>query len=442
MTLFGSLYTGVTGLAAQSRSMSMISDNVANVNTTAYKLAEAQFTSMVAREAGARTYRPGGVTAQAFYTIGSQGLIQSRNSSTDVAIVGQGFFVVNEAVDGTRQQLYARAGEFSTDEFGNLRMPSGFYLQGWRLGEDGEILDVNQLETVNVQIASGIALPTTEVAIGANLDADQAAFIGAYAAGDMAAFLATGVGVEPHFTRTVQIFDSLGRGHDLTFAFLKDPAANVWNVEVVADSADVETGTHPDGLIASGTVTFAGNGTLAANGLTPIVAGANGVSIEWNAADGADPSDVVIDLGTIGSTDGLAQFASATSVAYVSQNGAEVGTLNAVSIDEDGFVIGSFTNGEQRRLYRLALATFPNPAGLDPRSGNVYAATVSSGEFILRSPGEGGAGRLAPSSLESSNVDLADEFTKMIITQRAYSANARVITTTDDMLDELIRLRR
>ncbi len=442
MTLFGSLFTGVTGLAAQSRSMSIISDNVANVNTTAYKLAEAQFTSMVAREAGSKTYRPGGVTAQAFYTIGSQGLIQSSSSSTDVAIVGQGFFVVNEAVDGTGQQLYARAGDFSTDELGNLRMPSGFYLQGWRLDGNGDVVDVNQLETVNVQIANGIGLATTEVAVGANLDADQAAFAGAYAAGDMAAFLATGVGVEPHFSRAVQVFDSLGRAHSLTFAFLKDAVANVWNVEVVADAADVEAGTHPNGLVASGTVTFAGDGSLAANDLVPLVAGADGASIEWLAASGADPSDIVIDLGEIGSTDGLAQFASPTNIAFVSQNGAEVGTLNGVSIDEDGFVIGAFTNGEQRQLYRLALATFPNPAGLDPRTGNVYAPSDLSGEFMLRAPGEGGAGRLTPSALESSNVDLADEFTKMIITQRAYSANARVISTTDEMLDELIRLRR
>lgn len=442
MTLFGSLFTGVTGLAAQSRSMSIISDNVANVNTTAYKLAEAQFTSMVAREAGAKTYRPGGVTAQAFYSIGSQGLIQSSGSATDVAIVGQGFFVVNEATDGSGQQLYARAGDFSTDELGNLRMPSGFYLQGWRLDINGEIEDVNQLETVNVQIVNGVALATTEVEIGANLDADQAAYAGAYTAGDMAAYLAGGTGVEPHFTRAVQVFDSLGRAHNLTFAFLKDAAANVWNVEVAADASEVETGTHPDGLIASGTVTFAGDGTLAANDLVPLVAGTNGASIDWLALDGADPSDVVIDLGEIGTTDGLAQFASPTSIAFVSQNGAEVGTLNAVSIDEDGFVLGSFTNGEQRRLYRLALATFPNPAGLDPRTGNVYAPSESSGEYVLRAPGEGGAGRLTPSALESSNVDLADEFTKMIITQRAYSANARVISTTDEMLDELIRLRR
>ncbi len=442
MSLFGSLFTGVTGLTAQSRSMSMISDNIANVNTTAYKEASAQFSSLVAREFGSDAYRPGGVVARTRYSIGSQGVIQLTSSPIDVAIVGRGFFVVNGAVDASGLQLYSRAGDFSTDASGNLRTPSGFYVQGWRLDANGTPVDVNRLETVNVNIVNGVALATTEVGIGANLDADQAAFTGTYNPGDMAADINGGSGVEPHFSRVVQIYDGLGRSHDLTFAFLKDAAANVWNVEVVADAADVDTTVHPNGLIASGQVTFAGDGTLAGNTLAPVVAGTQGASISWAATSGADPSDVVIDLGEIGTTEGLAQFASPTSVAFVSQNGAEVGTLNSVAIDEDGYVVASFTNGEQRRLYRLALAIFPNPAGLDPRSGNVYAPSDESGEYVLRAPGEGGTGKLTPSSLEASNVDIADEFTKMIITQRAYSANARVISTTDEMLDELIRLRR
>jgi len=442
MTLFGSLFTSVTGLSAQSRAMGMISDNVANVNTTAYKLAEARFTNLVVQQAGSRAYSPGGVSARPFHTIGNQGLIQSSSSPIHVAIVGRGFFVVNSTADATGQRLFARAGDFATDSLGNLRTPSGFYVQGWRLDQNGAPVDVNQLETVNVNIVNGMALASTRVAIGANLDADQTAFTGAYVAGDMAANLAGGGGVAPHFSRVVQIYDSLGRAHELTFAFLKDPVANVWNAEVVADPADVDTTVHPNGLIASGQITFNGDGTLATNGLTPVVAGAQGAVITWLAAGGADPSDLVIDLGEPGTTDGLAQFASPTRVAFVSQNGSGVGTLNSLAVDEDGFVVASFTNGQQRRLYRLALATFPNPAGLDPRTGNVYAASIESGEYVLLAPGEGGAGRLAPSSIEASNVDIADEFTKMIVTQRAYSANARVISTTDEMLDELIRLRR
>ncbi|MCS6878119.1 MAG: flagellar hook protein FlgE [Geminicoccaceae bacterium] len=441
MSLFGSLFTGVTGLAAQSRSMGMISDNVANVSTTAYKRAQAQFATMVVREAGSRTHRPGGVTAQAFYTIANQGPITATSSPTDVAIVGSGFFVVRQG-ETEGEVLFTRAGDFETDAFGNLRTPSGFYVQGWRLDRNGAIVDPSRLETVNIQTGNGIAMPTTEVALGANLDADQPPHTGAYAAGDMAAYLATGTGVQPHFTRTVEIFDSLGRAHQLTFAFLKSNAPNSWFLEIVADDAEVEAASHPNGIVASGTVVFAGDGSLAALALAPAVAGANGARIDWLAASGADPSDIVFDLGTIGAIDGLTQFASPTSVAFVSQNGAEVGRLASIAITEEGYLVASFTNGQRQRLYRLALATFPNPAGLDPRTGNVYAATDRAGEPILRGPGESGAGRLIPSALEASNVDLADEFTKMIVTQRAYSANARVISTTDEMLDELVRLRR
>jgi flagellar hook protein FlgE len=126
----------------------------------------------------------------------------------------------------------------------------------------------------------------------------------------------------------------------------------------------------------------------------------------------------------------------------VIQNGAEVGELNSVSIDEDGFVVAGFTNGETQKIYKLPVATFANPLALDPRTGNVYAETAASGAFNLRQAGQGGAGGISPSALEQANVDLAEEFTKMIVTQRAYSANARVITTTDQMLDELIRMSR
>ncbi len=170
--------------------------------------------------------------------------------------------------------------------------------------------------------------------------------------------------------------------------------------------------------------------------------GAGEIGVQWAASGGAAASSIALDLGTPGGTDGLSQFASASDVAYVTQNGAEVGQLGGVSIDDQGYVVGSFTNGAQRRLYRLPIAVFANPGGLDARSGNVFGQTEMSGAFNLKVPGSGGAGTVTPSALEAANVDLADEFTKMIVTQRAYSANAKVITTADDMLNELIQIRR
>lgn len=429
MSLFGSLYSGVSGLGAQSRAMSMISDNVANVNTTAYKGAQAQFSSLVTRQDSVNSYSPGGVRSMGKLTIGNQGLIQSSNSPTDAAISGAGFFVVNTTADGSGEQVYTRAGSFAPDYLGNLRTPSGHYLQGWLLDANENIVDVNNVETVNVGIVNGLATATNEVRIGANLNADRLAHVGAYAVDDMAAGT-----VEPHFSRTIQVYDSLGRPQSLTMGFLKT-AANEWQVEIyAADPAMVTAGAV---ALGSGTVTFNGDGSLATNTLDGV-----GVAIDWAAATGANDSTITFDLGTAGETNGLTQFASPTNVAFVLQNGAEVGELNGVRIDESGYIIASFTNGEERRLYQLPLATFANPAGLDPRSGNVFAQTERSGEFNLRVAGRGGAGLLAPSALEAANVDLADEFTKMIVTQRAYSANSRVITTTNNMLEELIQISR
>ena len=278
MSLFGSLFSGVSGLNAQSRAMGMISDNIANVNTTAYKGALAQFENLVTRSRGSYSYSPGGVRAQSFYTVATQGLIQSSASPTDVAISGAGFFVVNAPPDGQGEQLYTRAGSFSPDFQGDLRTTSGHYLQGWALDADEAIVDVNTLQTVNVRSINGLAAATTTVALGANLDADAAVFAGAYAAGDLNAWnsSAGAAGVQPTFTRDVQVYDSLGRAHDLTLSFLRNGAANNWSVEVAAPPADVDAGTHPDGLLASGTLTFGGDGALQSAALTPVVSGGRG----------------------------------------------------------------------------------------------------------------------------------------------------------------------
>ncbi len=169
--------------------------------------------------------------------------------------------------------------------------------------------------------------------------------------------------------------------------------------------------------------------------VAPIARGAaaGSVQVDWSEAAGAGPSEITFNFGTIGETHALDQFSSPTDVAFVTENGARGGELNGVAIDEEGYVLGSLTNGEQRRLNRLPVATFASPVALQAQSGNVYAQIHASGEFNLRAAGSGGAGTVIPSALEVANIDLADEFTRMIVTQRACSASARVITTTDEM---------
>ncbi len=253
--------------------------------------------------------------------------------------------------------------------------------------------------------------------------------------------LASGT-VSAHFSRAVRIFDAQGTGHDVQIAFLK-AASNTWAVEVYTNPLTDVSVSSPlvAGQIATGTITFNGDGSLGS--VSSGLAGAK--SISWST--GSSNSTVTFDWGTSGAigtglTDGLSQFDGGYNVAFVNQNGSQVGELSGVSINAAGFVIASFSNGQTSRLFKLPIATFADVSRLKGTSGNAYAQSDGSGQFNLREAGKGGAGFVAPSALEAANVDIGEEFTDMIITQRAFSASSRVITTVDDMLDELIRIRR
>ena len=251
--------------------------------------------------------------------------------------------------------------------------------------------------------------------------------------------------ITPHFRRNMQIFDSLGTGHNISIGFLKIDT-NTWAVEVyAADDNDINSDLADD-QIARGNLTFNGDGSLAGVG-TGLALPA---TIEWR--NGAAASEVTFIWGTagdpvgtvgateIGLTDGMSQFDSDYNVSFVFQNGAEVGSMVGVTIDEDGFVIGNFSNGESQRIYKLPVAQFANVNGLAPLTGNAYFASEEAGVVNLREAGTNGQGTIVSGALESSNVELAEELTDMIVSQRAYQASTRVISTTDELLEELNRL--
>lgn len=251
--------------------------------------------------------------------------------------------------------------------------------------------------------------------------------------------------ITAHFSRNVRVYDSLGAGHDLRISYLK-VGENRWAVEVHAIPENDINGLLVDGQVATGTLTFNGDGSLrsVSTGLT------NEVAITWT--NGATASNIDFNWGTaglpfgtggaaqIGLTDGLSQFSSDYNVAFVNQNGAPVGELIGVTINEEGDVIASYSNGETQALYRLPVADFSNPNGLRARSGNVYSQTQESGEVNFREAGSNGTGTVVSAALESSNVELAEELTDMIVAQRAYQASAKVISTSDELLEELNRL--
>jgi flagellar hook protein FlgE len=433
MSLYGALFTGVAGLAANSRAMATTSTNIANVNTVGYKTTKTEFSTLLATSPTSGASANGGVKAVAIAEISQSGDLAQTSASTDLAISGQGFFVVTDqplANPSVNELSYTRAGAFTKDENGYLRNAGGYYLQGWALDINGDIpTNAADMTLVNLGQTSGTALPTTAVSLRANLQSSTTP-VAAYTAGDMAAGT-----VSPQFETTIEIFDSQGAARPVRLAFVKS-AANTWEYEIIYDGDPADIGGAANNPIATGQMTFNSDSTL----LTP--APPVTVTIPFDPASGLLPQDIDFDFGTPDAADGFTQF-DITSTHYGSTiNGTLFGGLTGVRVDDDGYVIALFANGVEKNLYKLPVATFLNADGLTPLYGNAYRASVESGGVSLKNAGVGGAGIVKGQALEQSTVDLAKEFSNMIVIQRAYSAASKIITTADEMLDEVTRLKR
>ena len=444
MSVYGALFSGVSGLAANSNALGMIADNITNINTVGYKATKARFSTLVTEGGSGTTYSPGGVQANPQTLVNTQGLLQASTSNTDLGIIGQGFFVVsdnsNNGLTSTNIK-FTRAGSFFPDDAGFLRNTAGLYLKGWPLDQNGNIPtnlgDLSTLETINTSGLTGTAEATTSVKLRANLQSSQTVspLEGAYNAAVSANNMASGA-VPADFERNVQIYDAQGGTHTITISMLKSSTPNQWHVEMYAKPASDVPGL--DGQIATGTMAFNPDGSFDAAGTTPALLAP--IAAAWT--NGSSPGNVTFDFGTDGKTDGFTQYDSVSTLISSSVNGAVFGNVTGVEISEDGTVTAQFDNGLVKPVYRLPIANFQNPDGLERATGNSYTQSDQSGIFSLQTAGTGGAGVIAPSTLEASTVDLAQEFTNLITTQRAYSASTKVITTADQMLDELNQLKR
>jgi flagellar hook protein FlgE len=446
MSLYAALFSGVSGLSANSAALGIISDNITNVNTVGYKGSNAEFSTLVTEARGTSNYSPGGVAANTRTLVSKQGLIQASVSNTDLSVDGNGFFIVRTDPSAAEGEIrFTRAGSFRPDSEGFLQNTAGLYLSGWALESDGSFVndgDVSKLVPINTAGLTGTAEQSTTVKIRANLQSSITPnpLAATYAAGTSANNMASGA-VTPDFKRSVQVFDAQGGTHTLTMGYLKHPTLpNRWFAEIYAEPASDIT-TAPglvNGQLAAGTVAFTSNGSLDATNTTASLT--NLSNIQWT--NGAAVSNITLNLGSNGGSDGLTQFDSVSTLISSSVDGAVFGNVTGVSIGKDGIVTALFDNGLTRAVYKLPIATFQNPDGLSRLQGNAYGISDMSGTFSLVEPGTGGGGTLAPSTLEASTVDLATEFTKLITTQRAYSASTRVITTADEMLNELNNIKR
>jgi flagellar hook protein FlgE len=463
MSINSALAAGTSGLLANSSALAAISDNIANVNTIGYKRVNTTFTpNYKVGGGGEPRYASSGVSANSRLDVNSAGLLNPGSSPTDLAIDGQGFFVVRPSPDnasGSDAVLFTRSGGFETDDQGFMRNDAGQYLFAWPVAQDGSVVqnpsNLDELEAVNLSNIGGTADATSSVRINANLQASQALSPAeaTYDATIPANNMASG-GVTADFQRTIQVYDTQGGVRSVTLSLLKSATANQWHAELhVEPASDVTTGAGlNNGQIATGIVAFDTNGVLDPAGTTlpttldflgsnnAAALGAN--EVQWSATTGVGAQGISIDLGGAGSPGGVTQFDSPSVLNSTVVDGAIFGDFAGVEVNSEGFVSARFTNGVVRKVYQIPVATVFNPNGLASVGGASFQITDNSGAFTLNAPGVGSSGTLASSTLENSNVDIATEFSNLIVTQRAYSASSRIITTADEMLNEAIQMKR
>ncbi|MBB4211635.1 flagellar hook protein FlgE [Rhodothalassium salexigens DSM 2132] len=451
---FAALTTGVSGVSAFSEGVNIVSDNIANVNSVGYKRSEGTFASLINDGTRTTSYNPGGVSISARRYVDQQGLPEPTQRSTDVAIRGSGFFVVRDNIATDNSSIeFTRAGNFVPDVNGNLVNTSGKTLLGIPLDADGNLTasptDTNSYQPINTQAIAGTADPTQTSTLFGNLPANPtggslAAAIGQIADGTVTA----------QETTTVSIFDGQGNQTLVDVGFVQT-GADEYRIEAVAqDPSLLDATAHPNGLLFSATARFNADGTLqelvtdsvAAGGAqttpgttvnTPGDLASIGVDVTYAASGNTQTVD--FGVGTIASPDGLNQNDALFSV-LDNTDGAVFGEVIGVDIREDGTVTANFDNGVSRDIFQVPLATFNNPNGLTADDGGVFRQNAESGNAQFSIAGRGGSGTLKSGAVEKSTVDLAQEFSDLIVNQRGFSANARVISTSDEILQELTNI--
>ncbi len=561
MSLFGSMSSGVSGLLSQSESISVISDNLSNVNTIGYKNTRTLFDQQVTSAGLSGTlYNAGGVGTSFDRFQNAQGSLLSTQSSTDLALSGNGFFTVVDSTEITTDTgfFYTRAGAFSEDNRGFLTNPSGQHLLGWRTESDGVIQDIQSPEPVELQSVSSSARASSELVIGFNLTANET--VHPYDTTQTLDQNLDAIVADPttaDFVTDVRFFDSEGGARDISIVFSKK-ANNVWDWSAYTDGSEVVSDFFGNS-VADGTNATIGRGELFFNrdGGLKFASGTN-MSIQW--AGGVEEGSIDIDFGdytggflfddstiaggfnfsdgvtdvsmaeevsnspasagrtvagtynfnnlgavpggyniqltepdgttftavlpatnvdrtlefsngvtlTVSSafnvaafgagsidmpavqtppldegrgTDGAVQFSSAYNTRFANQNGFGSGTLASVNVDGDGFVIGSFTNGESKKLWQLVISVFQDTTELEPVGNSLLRETDASGRPLYKVAGVGGTAKVVSGALEQSTVDIAQEFSNMIISQRAFQASSTIISTADQMLNELLQIR-
>lgn len=469
-----SMFSGVSGLRAHQLKMDVIGNNIANVNTVGYKSQRATFQEVfnqTIKGAGSPQAGRGGTNPQqiglgislaSIDTFHIRGAVQRTDNNTDLAINGDGFFILSNSADFL-SRTYTRAGNFTLDEYGNLVAPNGYRVLGYMEDEernpapDGSTVLKGVLEGIVISKSKSYpAMATNSATMEGNLDKDLARVpagtdpdgIDNYIEyNNLTKTFEVKNGVKVRETTTV-FYDSLGGQHKVKFTFIRGLASgtsvgadNEWGV-IIQNLDDMSYFAKDDSTRVSVPpqlseivipIQFDENGKITTGSSNDK---ATSVILQIPGNGIFEDMEVKVDFSN------LTQFANESTASITNKNGYPQGYLDTFSIGPTGEIYGIFTNGQSRVIGQIALATFKNPAGLEKTSENMYQVTPNSGEPIIGLPGSSGLGALNPGTLEMSNVDLSAEFTEMITTQRGFQANSRIITTSDEMLQELVNLKR
>jgi flagellar hook protein FlgE len=445
MSLFGAMSTAISGLSAQSAAFGNIGDNVANSQTIGFKRVDTSFEDYLTSSTSTSN-QSGSVVARPDYANSVQGSVTLTDKPLDLAIAGQGFFTVSRelsSANGTGtfapQQQYTRAGDFTLDRDGYLVNSAGGVLNGWLPNAKG-VLDTSKMAPIQVGQAAFSPVATTQATLVANLPATPSS--------------------TASVANPLQVFDALGNSQTLQLTWTQQPAAatgatsSTWTVKVALPNgtslgtADVSFGTNgaPAGTISDvnnivpGTATTPPGGTITAG--STYTAGSP-ATLTLKPDFGSGPQAITLNLGSFGQGNGLTQYAGTDfSLKGLTQDGAAPGTFSGVTTRQNGDIVANYDNGQSRTVARVPLTLFANPDALQRQDGQAFSATRDSGGARTLGSGSNGAGNLVTQSVEGSNVDIAAEFSKLIVAQRAYSANTKMVTTADELLQQTLDMKR
>ena len=408
MSLSTAMYSGLSGLGSYGESLSVVGDNIANLNSTGFKSSSVHFEDLMSQliPTGSGPGQVGrGVRISDISTNWSQGSLETSADDVDVAITGTGFIVTQDPLNQTL--YYSRDGNFSLDKDGNLINSSGYHVQG-------KAIDPTTGTPAGVD---------TDIVLSQNYSAPKAS-----SSVDMVMNLNANSTVGDHYDSSITVYDSLGNAHTLDMTYT-NAAANSWGVTGTLDGTDITANITDQGGGGPTNMGFDTNGTMTAGGLYTVNLGAYNIgSVNLNLT------------GTAGGS--TTQYAASSVTNYASQDGYGPGFLQRISINNEGVITGSYSNGQIIPQYQLTLARFNAPGKLYRDGSNQYSETQDSGVPLTGTPGTNGLGTISSNSLEQSNVDLSNEFVHMILYQRAFQANSRIITTTDTLMQEVLDLKR